>query len=120
MAPVTVETFATLYESTLSSSITNVATTVPVTTRSGAPQSGQFRLLIQDAENDKTNREIVLVTGGFGSGAGSFTVVRGIEGTAAVAHGAGSYVGDVQTGESIRRWAPGYVWQPRNNKLMIA
>jgi hypothetical protein len=105
MAVVTRERFASLAETTLTSDPGSGGTSLAVTTRTPFPQSGQFRLLVQNAEADKTNREIMLVTGGHGTGAGSFTVIRGQEGTSGVAHGTPSYVTlPNPTAGALERW----------------
>lgn len=69
------EQFANNASSTLNGSITNVATSLVVTSATPFPTDPQFRLLIES--------ELVLVTGVAGA---TFTVVRGIEGTTAVPH----------------------------------
>jgi hypothetical protein len=56
-------------------------TAVAVTNRSVFPQSGTFKLRLE--------KEVVYVTGGTGTGAGSFTVLRGQDNTTAVAHAVG-------------------------------
>lgn len=111
--PVTIETFATLAETTTTADPGSGGTSLAVTSRTVFPQSGQFRILVQDSETSTTNREVMLVTAGFGSGAGSFTVTRGIEGTAGVAHASGSYVAQVLTADALERWAPNTLKQPR-------
>src|SRR6059058_5047657 len=117
MAPVVFENFATLAETTLTAN-PSTGTSLAVTSRTLFPPSGIFRLLVQDAENDKTHREIMYVTGGYGTGAGTFTVVRGQEGTTNVAHPTSSYVAAELTAEAIKRWVPEYVWQPRHQNFL--
>ena len=56
-------------------------TSLAVTLRDKFPQTGPFKI--------KVENEIMLVTAGFGTGAGSFTVTRGQDGTTAVAHTSG-------------------------------
>jgi hypothetical protein len=91
--PYTEHVFATLAETTSTDNpLSSGATTMNVTTRTPFPQAGKFYLLVQDSETSKTNREIMRVTGGHGTGAGGFTVTRGEEGTTGVAHATGSYV----------------------------
>jgi hypothetical protein len=116
MAQVTVETFATLAESTITADPGSAGVSLALANRSPFPQlaTGQFRLIVQNSENDKTNREVMLVTAGQGAGAGSFTVVRGQEGTAGVAHAAGSYVALVYTAAASYRFLPDYAPQPRH------
>lgn len=100
------EQVATLAETTTTADPGTGGSTLAVTNRSPFPQAGQFTILVQNAENDKTNREIMIVTAGTGAGAGSFTVTRGADGgPAAVAHPIGSYVAYVLTGGGILRIA---------------
>jgi hypothetical protein len=71
-------------------------TTLAVTLRDRFPQAGQFKI--------KVEKEIMYVTAGWGTGAGSFTVTRGQDGTTAVAHAIGvrvSYVTAVQRVEPV-------------------
>lgn len=71
-------------------------TTLAVTLRDLFPQSGTFKIRVEN--------EIMYVTAGHGSGAGSFTVTRGQDGTTAVAHTAGVavwYIVGVQRVEVI-------------------
>ncbi len=98
------ETFATLAESTTTADPGTGGTSLAVTLRTPFPQSGQFRILVQASETDKTNREIMLVTAGYGTGAGSFTVTRAPEGPAAVAHASGSYVAQVMTAAALQQF----------------
>lgn len=70
-----IEQFANNYETLLDGAIDNVVTTLDVVSATGAPSSGQFRLRIDS--------EIMLVTGVSGV---TFTVTRGVEGTAAANH----------------------------------
>lgn len=62
-------------------------TTLAVTLRDRFPQAGNFKIRVED--------EVMNVTAGQGTGAGSFTVTRGIDGTTAVAHGSGVRVSQV-------------------------
>lgn len=112
-----VETFTTLAETTTTADPGTAGTTLAVTARDTFPQSGQFRIVVQNSETDKTNREIMLVTGGYGAGAGSFTVTRGDGGTTGVAHATGSYVAQVLTADAQKRWVPSHVIQPRHLKM---
>lgn len=103
--------FATGAESTLSGAINNVTTTIPITLRTSFPQdtSKQFEIIVMDQDattasqpkmNPPTNVEYMLVSAGHGTGAGSFTATRGyISGFPGVAHGSGSYVGNVMTAQ---------------------
>ena len=65
----------------LSAPITNVATSLTVTSASGFPTAGNFRITV--------SAEVMLVTAVSGT---TFTVVRGQEGTSGVAHDGGSTV----------------------------
>lgn len=56
-------------------------TSLAVTSRTAFPQSANFKVRVEN--------EVMLVTGGFGTGAGSFTVTRGYDNTTAVAHTSG-------------------------------
>lgn len=87
------ENFANFYATTLQGAIDDNDTLLTVASPLGAPDVN-FRLLIQDAENDITNRELVLVTVKAGD---DFTVTRGIEGTTPVAHADGSFIAHVVT-----------------------
>jgi hypothetical protein len=95
------ETFATLAETTTTADPGAAGTSLAVTLRTKFPQSGTFRVVVQNSETDKTNREVMIVTAGQGSGAGSFTVTRGADGTTGVAHPSGSYVAQVLTAEGL-------------------
>jgi len=64
-------------------------TTLAVTDRSRFPQAADFKIYVVGTSGIA---EIMLVTAGFGTGAGSFTVTRGQNGTAAVAHSVGARV----------------------------
>lgn len=99
------EQLSTLAETTTTADPGTGGTSLAVTSRTLFPQAGQFTIVVQDSETSKTNREIMLVTGGTGAGAGSFTVTRGQEGTAGVAHAIGSYVAQVLTAASLLRIA---------------
>lgn len=80
-------------QTTLSSGIDGVTTTVPVTSVLGWPSSFPYTLLI---DKDTVNEEIVTVTARSGT---TLTVTRGADGTSAVAHSAGA---NVQHGVSAR------------------
>lgn len=86
------EQFATLASTTLNGAITNVVTSIVVT--SGAspwPASAQFRI--------RVDSELMLVTAGAGST--TWTVTRGIEGTTAAAHSTGASVYGVLTAAAL-------------------
>lgn len=56
-------------------------TSLAVTARDKFPQAGQFKMRVE--------AEVMYVTAGWGIGAGNYTVVRGQDGTTAVAHSTG-------------------------------
>lgn len=56
-------------------------TTLAVASRTAFPQIANFKVRVEN--------EVMLVTAGFGTGAGSFTVTRGYDNTTAVAHTSG-------------------------------
>lgn len=112
------ENYATLAETTTTADPGAGGTTLQVASRSAMPQSGQFRVVVQNSETDKTNREVMVVSGGFGSGAGTFNpVARGQEGTVAVAHPSGSYVAHVLTAGALQQYAP-RVPNPADHSLL--
>lgn len=67
-------------------------TTLAVTLRDRFPQAGSFKI---DVVGTSGIAERMLVTAGQGTGAGSFTVTRAQDGTAAVAHSVGAKVAQV-------------------------
>lgn len=67
-------------------------TTLAVTLRDRFPQSGTFKIHVRGTSGIA---EVMLVTGGWGTGAGSFTVTRAQDGTAGVAHSIGARVSQV-------------------------
>ena len=71
---------------TLSSSISNSATSITVAAVTGFPGSFPYTLIIDE---DTADQEIVEVTNSSGT---TLTVTRGVDGSAAVAHDAGSAV----------------------------
>lgn len=74
----------------------STGTTLAVTARDRFPQTGPFKVRVEN--------EIMLVTAGFGTGAGSFTVTRGQDGTANVAHTTGmtvSLIVGIPRGENV-------------------
>lgn len=77
-----VESYANDATTTLNGSITAVATTITVTSATGFPSSGQYRITIND--------EIMLVTAGHGTT--SWTVTRAQEGTTGAVHSSGAAV----------------------------
>lgn len=93
------ENFANFYASTLNGSIDDSVTTVVVASSIGAPDVN-FRVLVQDAFDDPTNRELMLVSAKAGE---DFTVTRGIEGTTAVAHADGSFIAAVLTAGALEQ-----------------
>lgn len=62
-------------------------TSLAVTARDKFPQAGEFKIRVE--------AEIMYVTAGHGTGAGSFTVSRGKDGTTAVAHASGVTVAQI-------------------------
>jgi hypothetical protein len=84
-----------------SSSITTTTTADPgtsgtslaVTLRDKFPQAGSFKIRVEN--------EIMLVTAGHGTGAGSFTVTRAQDGTAGVAHSIGVTVAQVMAAQYV-------------------
>lgn len=80
-------------QTTLSSGIDGVTTTVPVTSVLGWPSSFPYTLII---DKDTVNEEIVTVTARSGT---TLTVTRGSDGTSAISHSAGA---NVQHGVSAR------------------
>lgn len=92
---------------TLNGAITNVATSLVVTSATGFPASGRFRLKIES--------EILIVTGVSGT---TFTVVRGAEGTSGAAHADLTPVACVLTKAALVEWQPPYDWQPRQINLL--
>jgi hypothetical protein len=77
---------STAVTTTLSSSIGAGDTQITVASSSGFPSSYPFTLIL---EKDSANEEIVTVTGVVGS---AFTVTRGVDGTSARTHSAGTSV----------------------------
>ena len=71
---------------TLSSSISNSATSITVAAVTGFPGSFPYTLIIDE---DTADQEIVEVTNSSGT---TLTVTRGVDGSAAVAHDAGAAV----------------------------
>lgn len=65
----------------------STGTSLAVTSRSLFPQSGSFKIRVE--------AEVMLVTAGHGTGAGTFTVTRGQDGTTNVAHASGVSVAQV-------------------------
>lgn len=92
------ENFANFFATLLSGSIDDSVTTIVVNSVTGAPIAPDYRLLIQDGEDDPTNRELVKVTAVAGT---SLTVERGAEGTTPVAHADNSFVAHVITAEGL-------------------
>lgn len=80
-------------QTTLSSGIDGVTTTVPVTSVLGWPSSFPYTLII---DKDTVNEEIVTVTARSGT---TLTVTRGADGSSAISHSAGA---NVQHGVSAR------------------
>lgn len=66
---------------TVSTADPTTGTTLAVAARDRFPQAANFKIRVEN--------EVMLVTAGFGTGAGSFTVTRGQDGTTNVAHVSG-------------------------------
>lgn len=85
---------ALVLSTTLTGNIGTGTTSIPVASRSGFPASGSFYMRIgvvgPEPAGATPASEVVLVTGGQGSGAGSFTVTRAQLGTVAVAFNSGT------------------------------
>ena len=84
------EQFVNNASTTLNGGITNVQTTLVVTSTSGFPATGNFRLLVES--------ELMLVTGVSGT---TFTVTRGIESTSNVLHNSGVTVTSILTSGAL-------------------
>jgi len=84
---------STAVETTLTSSVSNSATTLPVASTSGFPGTTPFTLILDEGT---VNEEIVTVTG---VASLNLTVTRGEDGTSAVSHSNG---GTVKHGVSAR------------------
>lgn len=78
---------------TLNGAITNVATSMTVTSATGYPTSGDFYCLIES--------EIVKVTAVSGA---VFTIVRGQAGTTGAAHGDGVQISPIVTKDNLNGW----------------
>ena len=77
---------STAQRTTLSSGITNVATTIPVTATTGFPGSYPYTIIV---DPDTVNEEIMTVTAGAGL---NLTATRGVGGTTGVSHSSGAVV----------------------------
>jgi hypothetical protein len=86
------EQFANNARNDLNGSVTNVQTTVTLTSAADFPSDGNYRILIDS--------EILLVTSVSGA---VLTVDRGVEGTTAAAHDDGALVTQLVTDESLRQ-----------------
>lgn len=71
---------------TLASSVSDVATTMVVNAAVGFPASTPYTMIV---DQDTVNEEVVTVTGRSGT---TLTVIRGVDGTTAVAHSTGASV----------------------------
>jgi hypothetical protein len=92
---------STAVTTTLSSSIGSSDTALTVASSSGFPSSYPYTLIL---EKDSANEEIVTVTSLVGS---NFQVTRGVDGTSARTHSAGTAVEHGRTRSRIlltRRW----------------
>jgi hypothetical protein len=77
---------STAARTTLAANINNSVTTVGVTAVSGWPASFPYTIII---DQDTINEEVVTVTARTGT---TLTVIRGVDGTTAVAHTAGAAI----------------------------
>ena len=84
---------STAVETTLTSSISNSATTIPVASTSGFPAQTPYTLILDEGTVDE---EVVTVTA---VASLNLTVTRGVDGTSAVSHSNG---GTVKHGVSAR------------------
>jgi len=89
------ERYANNVTTTLAASAASGDATISVTSSSGFPSLGNFRVVIDS--------EILLVTSVSGA---TFTVTRGVEGTTAAAHASGAALGLVLTSLSLQAVAP--------------
>lgn len=87
------------YQSTLNGAIDNVVTSLVVTSATGLPSTGDFRIRI--------NSELMLVTAISGTTLSGLT--RGIEGTTAASHANGDSISAVLTSGSLDRYGNDYV-----------
>jgi hypothetical protein len=117
------EVVANRYVTTLSSSVDNVTTTIPLASVVGAPSGGSWRLAVES--------ELMLVNLVVGSSA---VVTRGVEGTTAAAHASGVTASHVLTAGGITAligqnpaWlplttvvggVPDFVWDADNNLVL--
>jgi len=108
-----VEQFSNAPQTTLTSELADgVDTSVDVASFAGFPAAAQYRILIES--------ELMLVTAG--AGTLTWTVTRGVEGTAAVAHSNGSTVTHVLTAGALAQFQTDtlftlgdgkpYIWHP--------
>ncbi len=91
------EQFTNNATTTLNGAITNVATSLIVTSATNFPSTGNFRILI--------GAELMLVTSVSGA---TFTVTRSIEGTSNVSHSDTDPVTLILTEGSLQRWGADY------------
>lgn len=99
------ERLANEAQSTLTAGIDDNDLTLTVAAASAFPNAGNFRLRVEDADDDGNptgeNVELMLATAVASS---TFTVTRGIESTTAVAHAAGSVATHVLTAGGITQY----------------
>jgi len=76
-----VETASATIKTTTTADPGTAGTSLAVTSRSLFPQTGNFKIRVE--------AEVMLVTAGWGTGAGNFTVTRAQDGTTAAAHASG-------------------------------
>lgn len=86
-----VEQFSNAPQTTITEDLTDVETDVDVSSAAGFPVAAQYRILIES--------ELMLVTAG--AGTTTWTVTRGAEGTANVAHASGATVTHILTAGAL-------------------
>jgi hypothetical protein len=94
-----VEQFSNAPQTTITEDLTDVETDVDVASASGFPAAAQYRILIDS--------ELMLVTAG--AGTTTWTVTRGVEGTANVVHSNGATVTHVLTAAALLNVIPTWI-----------
>lgn len=103
------ELFANNAQTTLSAAINDVVTSLTVTSASGFPISGNFRIVVDS--------EIMLVTAVSGT---TFTVSRGQEGTSPAAHASGTDLAQVITKGAMAAFrSDGVIWDTYANRPTV-
>jgi hypothetical protein len=91
------ENFSNWYATTLVGAVDDNDTALEVASPLGSP-AANFRIVVQNGEEDPTNRELMIVTA---KSADDFTVTRGAEGTTPMPHPADSFIAHVVTAASL-------------------